>query len=309
LTLTGGGILEVSGDTNANDGTLVIENGIVGGNGVIGGDVSTVGGIIRPRVGNEFSNLTINGDFSGNVVLSGDNATAHDSLTGQGGVANIDVLTLELPRGQFRGGEVYELLPGWSEITVAELRLPVVSSSGWDTSRLSEGIVSILPGDPLRCDLDQSGSCDVLDLDFLGNRINGTYEQSADLNRDGTIDLLDRDELLLELGGIFLGDADLDGDVDVSDLNPVGFHWQQCDSRSWSGADFNFDGCVDSRDLNEVGKNWQRGVARFASTGIESVPEPTGHLLWLFGLLLLLGRVHISRLAISQLSFCRGRCP
>ena len=68
--------------------------------------------------------------------------------------------------------------------------------------------MSIPPSDPLRCDLDQSGSCDVLDLDFLGDSINGEFEKSADLNRDGTIDLLDRDELLLELGGIFANSRD-----------------------------------------------------------------------------------------------------
>lgn len=140
-----------------------------------------------------------------------------------------------------------------------------------------------------QCDFDQSGICDIADIEMLLDGLGGN-ESSLDMDGNGTVELADRDAWLIdagtkEIGTAFVkGDADLDGDVESNDLNTVGINWQSQDATGWSQADFDGDGDVDSQDLNEVGISWQHGVAAPAST----VPEPNGALLAIAGTLGLL---------------------
>ena len=128
------------------------------------------------------------------------------------------------------------------------------------------------------CDFGGDGICDVTDLDALLYEGIVNANTVFDVDRNGTVDLGDRDQWLADAGtkendGVFfvLGDADLDGDVEASDLNVLGVHWQQTGVRSWSMGDSNGDRRVDATDLNAVGLNWLSGTP-----AARAVAEPSG---------------------------------
>lgn len=128
----------------------------------------------------------------------------------------------------------------------------------------------------LACDLNDSGDCDIADIDLLMNEVAaGTNDEMFDLDNNGAVDDLDRDIWLASAGPanrfggpLLLGDANLDGFVGARDLNAVGITWQT-GNNDWSRG--NFTGSrTDSADLNELGINWQKSVGMRAQT----VPEP-----------------------------------
>jgi len=69
----------------------------------------------------------------------------------------------------------------------------------------------------------------------------------------------------------FRGDADLDGDVDLTDLSVLAFHWDTATGASWRDGDFDGDGDVDLTDLSALAFNWDQGT-----TAPAAVPEPAG---------------------------------
>ena len=144
-------------------------------------------------------------------------------------------------------------------------------------------------GDPVDCDFDDNGSCDPVDIDALMNEVAaGTNNADFDLNQDTVVDDGDRDTWLAEAAtanGLSapydLGDANLDLRVNVNDLNEVGLAWLS-DNNNWTNGNFTGGG-VGAPDLNEIGINWQK-VHPDAPIGA-AVPEPTGVLLLVLGLL------------------------
>ena len=152
----------------------------------------------------------------------------------------------------------------------------------------NQGIGLVGGGGGADCDFDGNGTCDIVDLDQLMDAL-GSNNADFDLDNSGTVDAIDRNQWLSEAGikekgaAYVVGDADLDGDVDTSDLNSVGVNWQRTDVATYANGDFDGDMDVDSTDLNFVGVNWQHGVPARAA-----VPEPTGAMLSLVGLLGLL---------------------
>ena len=131
---------------------------------------------------------------------------------------------------------------------------------------------------PGLCDLDESGSCGVDDVDLLLGAL-GTEDAIFDL--DGSAGPIDRDDLFIwlisagnELVGhpLAVGDTNLDGRVDAADLNTIALNWQAMDAESWAQGDFNGDGDVDAGDLNSLALNWQSGVDLGAGA---PVPEPS----------------------------------
>ncbi len=128
----------------------------------------------------------------------------------------------------------------------------------------------------LTCDLDASGTCDIVDIDLLMNAIAAETDDSAfDLNDDGRVNDADRDVWLADAGpangfaGPFLvGDSNLNGTVAVEDLNALGLTWTS-DNSNWSNGNFTGAGS-NAGDLNALALNWQDSVPAAAL----AVPEP-----------------------------------
>ncbi len=139
-------------------------------------------------------------------------------------------------------------------------------------------------GEP--CDFNGDEVCDVADLDELLYTGQVNNDSKYDLDESGTVDLADRD-VWLGLVNSFPGDFDLNGSVVAGDLNALGSNWQATNLSSWAQGDSDGDGDADAADLNTLGTNWQAGVAAASSTA--AVPEPTGIMLSLLGLLGLFG--------------------
>jgi hypothetical protein len=107
------------------------------------------------------------------------------------------------------------------------------------------------------CDFDDSGACDIDDIDALVAQIAaGTNDPAFDLTGDGLVNLDDRDEWLALAGEMnigpgkvyLLGDANLDTVVDGLDF----IEWNNnkfTNVAAWSAADFNADGVVDGLDF------------------------------------------------------------
>lgn len=142
------------------------------------------------------------------------------------------------------------------------------------------------------CDFDNSGRCEVTDVDALTKIVvDGTNESTFDLNGDSVVDLGDVNEWLsiaaTENGfaePYLLGDADLDGTIGASDLNRVALNWRSA-ANKWSDGDFNADGRVDAGDLNSVGLNWRQSISAAAATA--AVPEPGTEWLTVLGVFVL----------------------
>ena len=140
-------------------------------------------------------------------------------------------------------------------------------------------------GDP--CDFNGDSVCDLADLDELLYLGLGSGDLTYDLNGDTSVDLADRDAFIAQVGS-HPGDFDLDGQVVAADLNILGGRWQQSGLTSYAQGDANGDGLANAADLNVVGSNWQAGVAAAAETA--AVPEPSGYLLLLSGLVIFSAR-------------------
>ena len=143
------------------------------------------------------------------------------------------------------------------------------------------------PTPPVGCDFDNSGSCDIVDLDELLYTGLSSGDTKYDLDSSGTVDLGDRDAFLREVGSL-PGDADLSGMNEAADLNALGRNWQANDITSWANGDFNGDGTGDAADLNELGLWWQQTGDDFAAAqgaAQAAVPEPGSSVLTLACLL------------------------
>lgn len=142
-------------------------------------------------------------------------------------------------------------------------------------SFLYEGQLVATVGEALLgCDFDNSGKCDLADLDQL--LYEGLINQQSvyDLDSSGTVDLEDRDAMLIELGSL-PGDFDLSGMTNAIDLNILGVSWQQA-AASYASGDANGDGFVDATDLNDLGIWWQATAVDFAgaqAAEVTTVPE------------------------------------
>ena len=84
------------------------------------------------------------------------------------------------------------------------------------------------------CDFDDSGVCDIVDInELMYTGLAGGDPATYDLNQDGVVDLGDRDAWLVAAGSL-PGDANLDGVNNAQDLNAVGSNWQAIEITSWA---------------------------------------------------------------------------
>ena len=296
ITKTGSGVLSILNASGAGEpSTLDLQDGTLSG-GSLHGNIVSSGGEIR-LLGSSFGTsgtLTVSGDVTAPVVLR---LTAGGRrvplLSGQGqGALTIDELTVEdVGRGVFlaQDGLELEFFPQWEAISIiGDVTLPEISPAEWDLSQLNQGIVSITNSAVEKCDFDNSGLCDISDIDAILSAVNRqTNDLQFDMNDDGVLTMDDRDEWLALAGGslgygpFLTGDANLDGNVDAIDLMTIGGNWQSV-RFGWGNGDFNGDGFVNAMDLNALGKNWQASVERLAEP--TAVPEPMGYLLVFMGI-------------------------
>lgn len=142
---------------------------------------------------------------------------------------------------------------------------------------------------PTSCDFNDDTFCNTADIDLLMNEnAAGTNDPAFDLNGDMVVDDGDRDAWLADAAtenGLsapyFVGDSNLDLRVNAADLNVVGIDWLS-DNNNWTNGNYTAAG-VNVQDLNAMALNWQ---AQHPDAPIgAAVPEPTGMLLLMLGLL------------------------
>ena len=183
------------------------------------------------------------------------------------------------------GTEFSAGLARWSDYSTTVTVSPDNANEFWlttgyvsDRNNASSWITQlrIPPTNPLACDFDLDGVCNVDDIDAVFTGIK-SGNLSFDIDNNGVVDETDVSQWL-EIAGnenagqpYLVGDANLDGIVNAEDLNALGNSWQESVT-SWAAGDFNGDGLADSADLNSIGQNWQRSTAA-------PVPEPSA--LWM----------------------------
>ena len=141
-------------------------------------------------------------------------------------------------------------------------------------------------------DYDGSGVLDEPDLNMQAVQIsNPPGDPTYDLNDDGVVDVEDRKIWVNDLKNTYVGDANLDLEFNSGDMVQVfskgKYETQQ--EASWGEGDFNGDKKFDSGDMVAafVGGGYELGPKGPAAVGV--VPEPSGVVLAIVGLLGLAG--------------------
>jgi hypothetical protein len=147
----------------------------------------------------------------------------------------------------------------------------------------------------LRGDFTHAGSVTVKDIDLLSSETANPFIEvpdrlRMDLNRDGVLDLLDHQVLVEDVMHATYGDANPDGEFNSGHLVAVlasGTYEMDVDS-VWSTGDFNGDARTNSSDLVVAlaGGGYEAGP--LAATAA-AVPEPSGLVLGLLGLVAMVG--------------------
>ena len=117
-----------------------------------------------------------------------------------------------------------------------------------------------------------------------------SLEHAKDINNQGQIvgwGYFAGKQRAFLLNPVVAGDANFDGTVDAADLNELALNWRGTDAEGWGQGDFTEDGIVNAADLNELALNWQFGIDPVAAA-THVVPEPTGIVLALMGLIFFL---------------------
>ncbi len=147
----------------------------------------------------------------------------------------------------------------------------------------------IAGGDP--CDFDGDGVLGAGDLDLLSTEIRaGTNNASFDVNGDGAVDVADLNFLVGDESKLhtWIGDSNLDGEFNSSDFVSVfgAAKYETGQPATWSEGDWNGDGEFTSGDFVaafNVG-GYEKGQR---TAGVAAVPEPSGVLLLLIGMVAL----------------------
>jgi uncharacterized protein YjbI with pentapeptide repeats len=147
------------------------------------------------------------------------------------------------------------------------------------------------------CDFTPDAACDLADIQRMfeaGDLVTGVATSAAtdrlDLTDDGAIDAADITEWLSlaatsngHSSSYFRGDTELDRDIDLSDYNTLTANFDPSATYGpygWEQGNFDGDHDVDLADYNSLASNF-----RPLGYGTETVPEPSGLVLAVAGLL------------------------
>ena len=274
----------LAADFFTGDGGLDINGlgGLGGGDGglgdllgdLLGGDGGGLGDLFGDLLGGGDGGLgDLFGDLLGGGVRGSDGGLNDllDDLLGGGGGGLGDLL-------EGGGADLSGLFPLESVFDRIHLDFRELDEgNGMIYFDLQESISStILNGDHL---------FNVDDIDDMTEALGSTDNISFDLNNDGGVDQEDRTLLIRDVMNTVTGDADLDGDVDVQDFLAVSRSFGR-DGQGWAGGDFDGDGTTQVRDFLELSRNFGFG----SGARSQAVPEPSGALLSLALVVMLVGR-------------------
>ncbi|MDG2383916.1 MAG: hypothetical protein P8N76_19745 [Pirellulaceae bacterium] len=166
-----------------------------------------------------------------------------------------------------------------------------LTANGGSTSAIlseTDNGLSISAGSAVAGDFDNDGACTVADIDILQTAIRLNDEQSPyDLDQNGTVDLQDLEYMIHEIKNTWLGDANLDGEFDSSDLVNVfqtGEYEDDIEFNStWATGDWTADGEFSSADF--VAAFSDGGYEMGVRTAVQAVPEPNSLVLFCTALL------------------------
>jgi hypothetical protein len=145
-----------------------------------------------------------------------------------------------------------------------------------------------LPARAIRGDFDEDGSLDSDDVDLLSTAIReSSLDPAFDVSGDQTVNESDLSFWVTELANTYFGDSNLDGEFNSSDLVTVfeaGEYEDAIQGNSgWAEGDWNGDGDFTTADL--VAAFEDGGYEQGPRAAVNAVPEPTGIVPLLFGVL------------------------
>ncbi|MEM8680194.1 MAG: choice-of-anchor Q domain-containing protein, partial [Planctomycetota bacterium] len=186
------------------------------------------------------------------------NATVVDNGNNQTGTSGTPIDPLLGPL-QDNGGPTFThaLLIGGPAIDMGDALGTTMDQRGFLRTVGTQTDVGAYENQPVNCDFDDDGDCDINDIDALITEIASAANGLLfDLTGDGMVNLADRDQWLADAGArhlasmspYLLGDANLDGVVDGLDF----IAWNNSKftaTGTWSQADWNADGTTDGLDF------------------------------------------------------------
>ena len=164
-----------------------------------------------------------------------------------------------------------------------------VNGAGWDVSfqHSVERRRTRVEGD-----LNYDNVLDVNDVNVVSRNIAlGSTNARLDLNDDDKVDHSDFHYLVTGLMNTWIGDSNLDGEFNSGDFVDVftAGKYETGDFANWSEGDWNADGRFDSTDF--VAAFSDGGYEQGPRMAVASVPEPSGLLAPLLGMLLIVRRL------------------
>jgi MYXO-CTERM domain-containing protein len=128
-----------------------------------------------------------------------------------------------------------------------------------------------------RGDVDESGTTDAGDIDYLRDHFGAAPSWLLDLNGDGALTDLDTQLLVGTIFSTVAGDANLDGVVDSVDAAMLarGFGG----ATGWAGGDFDGDGVATLSDLAVLQARLGHSASGSRLADSAAVPEPSSWVL------------------------------
>ena len=140
-------------------------------------------------------------------------------------------------------------------------------------------------------DFDLSGVLDLADINMLLAEIaNGTNSETFDLTGDAKVDDADLRNWVIDLKKTWIGDANLDGEFNSGDLVDSFQHakFEKDEDATWEQGDWNGDRRFSSGDFVEAFTDG--GFEMGMRTAAQTVPEPSGFTILLFGVFAMTSR-------------------